>query len=190
MLQRRHIHRGLLAAPLLALLGACGQADSGKPQPIAPEQAFDTVAADGRGFTVGVGMAVRTVYVLFDPQCPHCSHLWQATQPLLGKARFVWLPVAFISPKSLPQGAALLQAADPLEAMNAHEQSLMTGGGGMSASSSVPADIEAAIQRNTQLLGRLGAESVPFIVSRREGQPILRAGAMDTAALADLLGLP
>lgn len=190
MLQRRHIHRGLLAAPLLALLGACGQADSGKPQPIAPEQAFDTVAAEGRGFTVGAGMAVRTVYVLFDPQCPHCSHLWQAAQPLLGKARFVWLPVAFISPKSLPQGAALLQAANPLEAMNAHERSLMTGGGGMSASSSVPADVEAAIQRNTQLLGRLGAESVPFIVSRREGQPILRAGAMDTAALSELLGLP
>ena len=135
-------------------------------------------------------MAARTVYVLFDPQCPHCGHLWQAAEPLLGKARFVWLPVAFISPKSLPQGAALLQAAQPAETMAAHERSLLAGEGGIGASSDIPADIEAAIKTNTALLNRLGAESVPFIVAQSaSGQPVLQAGSMDTAALAALLGL-
>lgn len=189
MLQRRQLHCALLAAPFAALLAACDQAEQPGLQPIAADQAFDTVAAEGRGFSVGAITAARTVHVLFDPQCPHCSHLWQAALPLLGQARFVWLPVAFISPKSLPQGAALLQAANPLETMNAHEQSLLAGGGGMAASSSVPSEIEVAIQRNTKLLGRLGAESVPFIVARRGGQPVLHAGAMDTAGLRALLGL-
>ncbi len=191
MLQRRHLTLGLLAASAALALTACGQAtDSAKKAPIAPDQALATIAAEGKGFTVGASMSARTVYVLFDPQCPHCGHLWQAAEPLLGKARFVWLPVAFIGPKSLPQGAALLQAAQPQETMNAHERSLLAGEGGIGASSSIPDDIEAAIKTNTELLNRLGAESVPFIVAKSgSGQPVLQAGSMETAALAALLGL-
>ncbi len=188
--------RPLLAAVATALtlsLAACSREDASadKGPPIAATQALDVLAAEGKGFTVGATMAARTVYVLFDPQCPHCGHLWEASQPLLDKARFVWLPVAFISPKSLPQGAALLQSAQPLETLAAHEMALRGGSGGMSASASVPDDIKAAIERNTQLLGRLGAESVPFIVTRSAGgQPVLHAGSMETAALAALIGLP
>jgi thiol:disulfide interchange protein DsbG len=190
MLQRRPLILGLLATPAALALTACGQSDSGKPQPIAPDQAYATVAAEGKGFTVGATMAARTVYVLFDPQCPHCAHLWQSALPLLGKARFVWMPVAFISPKSLPQGAALLQAPQPQEAMTAHESSLLAGSGGIGASASIPNDIETAIKTNTTLLDRLGAASVPLIVARSAtGQPVVQAGAMDTAALAGLLGL-
>lgn len=183
-----------LATALTFSLVACSRDESATPAkgpPIAATQAVDVVAAEGKGFSVGATMAARTVYVLFDPQCPHCGHLWQAAEPLLGKARFVWLPVAFISPKSLPQGAALLQAAQPAETMSAHERSLLAGEGGIGASSSIPPEIEAAIQTNTALLDRLGAESVPFIVARSaNGQPVLQAGSMDTAALAALLGLP
>lgn len=191
MLQRRHLTLGLLAASAALALTACGQAaDNANKDPISSDQALATVAAEGKGFTVGASMAARTVYVLFDPQCPHCGHLWQAAEPLLGKARFVWMPVAFISPKSLPQGAALLQASQPGETMSAHERSLLAGQGGISASSSIPADIEAAIKTNTALLNRLGAESVPFIVAKSaSGQPVLQAGSMETAALAALLGL-
>jgi thiol:disulfide interchange protein DsbG len=158
---------------------------------VSPAQAVETVAAQGRGFTVGALMSANTVYVLFDPQCPHCGHLWNAARPLLNSTQFVWIPVALLGPKSLPQGAALLQATAPVEAMNAHEQSLLAGQGGMSASASVPDEVEAAIQANTALLDRLGADSVPFIVARhaRSGEVVTRAGAMDTAALTDFLGL-
>ncbi|WP_310567864.1 thioredoxin domain-containing protein [Hydrogenophaga sp.] len=191
MLQRRHLTLGLLASTAALALAACGQAtDSTKKAPITPDQSMATLAAEGKGFTVGASTAARTVYVLFDPQCPHCAHLWLAAEPLLAKARFVWMPVAFISAKSLPQGAALLQAAQPQEAMSAHEHSLLGGGGGIGAPSDIPAELEAAIKTNTLLLDRLGAESVPFIVARSaSGQPVLQAGAMDTAALAALLGL-
>ena len=39
-------------------------------------------ASKGTGFTVGNMMAVRQIYVFFDPQCPHCGHLWEAAKPL------------------------------------------------------------------------------------------------------------
>ena len=75
--------------------------------------------------------------------------------------------------------------------MAAHEKSLIAGQGGMAASSSIPADIEAAIKTNTALLDRLGATSVPFLVARhaRTGETITHAGALGTQELALLLGL-
>lgn len=155
-------------------------------------QAFDTLAKEARGFTAGAMMSAHTVYVLFDPQCPHCSRLWEASLPLQSKIKFVWAPVAILGAKSLPQGAALLQAANPVAAMTAHEQSLLAGQGGTSASADIPDDMKTAILSNTQLLDRLGAESVPYIVAKRadSGEVVTAAGSMGTEALAQFIGLP
>lgn len=188
-----------LALPLAALLAislsACSPEAStpstSASAPIAQAQAYDAVAAAAKGFTAGALMGANPVYVLFDPQCPHCSHLWEASLPLHSKVKFIWAPVSLLGAKSLPQGAALLQAADPIEAMTAHEKSLLAGQGGMAASASVPAEIDEAIKANTRLLDSLGAQSVPFIVAKntRTGQVVTKAGSMDTQALADLLGV-
>ena len=172
-------------------LAACSKEESGAGAP-APEdsrieapQAFDALVTGAKGFAAGAMMSAHTVYVLFDPQCPHCSHLWESSLPLHSK-------VTIIGPKSLPQGAALLQATNPVDAMTAHEKSLLAGQGGTAASASMPAEIESAIKANTRLLDRLGADSVPFIVARHagSGQVVTRAGSMDTAGLATFLGLP
>lgn len=191
----RSISLPLLAA-LALLLSACSPKDNAAPTaaetvPIAIDQAHATVGAEGKGFTVGALMSANPVYVLFDPQCPHCGHLWNSSLPLHNKVKFVWLPVAIINAKSLPQGAALMQAANPLETMTQHEQALLAGQGGMSAASSVPDDIAKAIVTNTALLNRLGADSVPFIVARhpQSGQVITRTGSMATQDLAGWLGL-
>ncbi len=153
--------------------------------------AYDQVATQAKGFTAGALMSANTVYVLFDPQCPHCGHLWQAAQPLLKKTKFVWVPVGIMNAKSAPQGAALLTAADPVALMTAHEASLLAGTGGTSAPSSIPDDIEKAIKTNTAILNALKAESVPMVVAKhaKTGALITRAGAMDTAGLAAFLGV-
>ena len=191
----RRLSLAMLASSALGLM-ACSREDaaSGQPAtaaPIDPAQAYDTVAREAKGFTAGAMMSAHTVYVLFDPQCPHCSHLWESSLPLQTKVKFVWAPVAILGPKSLPQGAALMQAANPVETMTAHEKSLLAGQGGMSASASIPAEVEATIKANTALLDRLGADSVPFIVARHagSGQVITRAGSMDTAGLSSWLGM-
>lgn len=185
-----------LATALILTLTACSKQDA-PATPAAPAtvaistSSYDKVAATGKGFTVGAMMSAQPVYVLFEPQCGHCGHLWQASIPLHSKVKFVWVPIAFNSGKSLAQAAALLSASNPLEAMSAHEQSLLSGTGGMAASSSPSDDLVNAVKSNTQLLNSLGVDSVPFILAknRRTGEIVSNNGAMDTGALAKLLGV-
>ena len=191
-LSRRGLLR-MLAYTGAAALAACSP-DSG-PKPVAgsikPDQSYAALAKEGKGFAVGALMSANTVYVLFDPQCPHCGHLWEQSLPLHKRVKFVWMPVAFINAKSAPQGAALMTAANPLEAMSAHEASILAGSGGSAASSSVSDDIAAAIKKNTELFNGMGVESVPYIVAKNAstGQVVTNTGALETAALAQFLGL-
>jgi thiol:disulfide interchange protein DsbG len=182
----------VLAAAAFVNLPGCSPQDSATPaSKVVQAQAYDTVAATGKGFTVGSMMSANTVYVLFDPQCPHCGHLWEASVPLHAKVKFVWMPVAFINGKSAPQGAALLGAANPTEAMAAHEKLILSGQGGMSASADIPAEVEQAIKKNTALFNSMGVDSVPFIVAKnqRSGAVVTNTGAMETPALTAFLGL-
>jgi thiol:disulfide interchange protein DsbG len=191
-----------IAIAVLTALTACSKPDapaaSAKPAaPKAaataakPEQPYEAVAAQGRGFTVGAVMSANAVYVLFDPQCPHCGHLWQASLPLHSKAKFVWIPVAIMNGKSGSQGAALLASSNPADAMTAHEKSILAGTGGMAASASIPADIEMAIKKNTELFTSLGVDSVPYVLAKnaRTGQVVVNSGAMATEALAGFIGI-
>ena len=181
----------IVAALAIVLAGCSPQDAPDKATAAKPAQPYEAVASQGKGFTVGAMMGANAVYVLFDPQCPHCSRLWEASVPLHGKVKFVWIPVAFGSAKSVPQGAALLLAANPAALMAEHKKSLLAGGGGIAASASVPSDIELAIKKNTQLLNSLGVESVPYILARniRTGQVVTHTGALTTPALAEFLGI-
>ena len=185
--------RSVLAISLATLmLGACSkQDDSTSAKPAKQEVSVQAVATQAKGVTVGSMMSAHTAYVFFDPQCPHCGHLWQASTPLHKKVKFVWVPVAWINASSLPQGAALLTAANPLELMTEHEASLLAGRGGISAPANIASDIEQSIKANTKLLNSFGAESVPFVVVKnaRTGQTIAKDGAQTTAALAEMIGV-
>ncbi len=180
------------ATALVLTLAACSKTDVPTAASASATAApYDAVAATGKGFTVGALMSAQTVYVLFEPQCPHCGRLWQASVPLHNQVKFVWIPVAFNAGKSVAQAAALLTAPNPTEAMNAHEQSLLAGQGGVAEAPSVPDDLRQAIKANTQLLTSLGADSVPYLVAkhRKTGQVVTQNGALDTVALATLLGI-
>ena len=184
---------------LAVTLAGCSRTDAPTAGPAAtPSSAtsaaatpYEQVAQQGKGFTVGAMMSANTVYVLFDPQCPHCGHLWQQSVALHKKVKFVWIPITLMNPKSAPQGAALLMAPNPSELMTTHEASLLAGTGGIAASSDIPAEIQQAIKTNTQLFNNLRGESVPMVVGKHAGTgaPIMQAGAMSTVALAALLGV-
>jgi thiol:disulfide interchange protein DsbG len=181
----------LFIAVALAL-SACSPQDTTKPSVAAtPAQPFEAVAAQGKGFSAGAMMSANPVYVLFDAQCPHCGHLWQSSLPLQNKIKFVWVPVAIMNAKSAPQGAALLSAANPVDAMTRHEQSILAGTGGTSASASISGELEQSIKGNTALFNSLGVESVPYILAKnvKTGQLVTRSGAMSTPELAEFLGV-
>ena len=192
-MKRRSLFLSSLVLTALALSACSPQESSSKGPAPATKQAVsvDVLAAQAKGFAVGALMSANTVYVFFDPQCPHCGHLWEAAKPLQRKLKFVWIPVGWINATSTTQAAALMTAADPGALMSEHEASLLAGKGGISASSSIAPEIEQAIKGNTQLLNSFGAEAVPFIVARnmKTGQTVSRDGAMATAALAEFLGL-
>ncbi len=184
----------VIAAVALSIAGCSPKEPAEKAaeaKAAAPALPYDAVASGGKGFTVGAMMSANTVYVLFDPQCPHCGHLWEASVPLQSKVKFVWIPVAFINAKSGPQGAALLSAANPAELMAEHEKSLLAGTGGISAIAAATTEINSAIKKNTVLFNSLGAESVPYVLAKntRTGLVVTHNGAMDAAALAEFLGV-
>ena len=197
MNRSRFLLPALLAITLA--LGACSKTEetstSSKPAASADQgkraPTVEIVASEGKGFTVGSMMSTTTVYVFFDPQCPHCGHLWNASVPLQKKAKFVWMPVGLINATSSAQGATLLSAADPTQAMTEHEKSLIAGSGGIGAGANLTDDAKQAVVSNTKLFNNLGLEGVPFTVVKnaRTGQLVTRGGSMETPALAQLIGV-
>ena len=179
-----------LAAGLV--LGACK--DSPEPPAAAAKATSSAVSvtaiqAEARGITVGSPMSARTVFVFFDPQCPHCAALWQSAKPLKSQAKFVWIPVRLLNNTSQTQGAALLAAKDPVAAMDEHEAAILANQKG-----DVAGDGEAqkeAVSKNTALFNRFGFQSVPSIVAlhAQTGAVLSHEGALPTAELAGLLGL-
>jgi thiol:disulfide interchange protein DsbG len=194
-MQRRPFVLALAALPL-APLAACSKKEEPAPAATAPArkpggiEAY-AIAAKGHGFGVGALMAANTVYVFFDPSCPHCAELWMASQPLLNRLKMVWIPIGLLRPQSGPQGATILTAPDPAKAMNEHEASILQRGGGIGVSGNLSDEALQKVKANTELFRQLQAESVPLIVYRnaRSGQHGVHAGAVDTATLASLAGV-
>lgn len=141
------------------------------------------------GFSVGQAMSARTVYVMFDPQCPHCAELWGQSQPLLKNTHFVWIPIAFINAKSIYQGAAILADKSPAEKMKEHESLLGTQGGLKVTLGNKSLDAQVAMmKKNTDLFAKSGARSVPFMVyQRKDGTVITNSGALPTEGIRKLL---
>lgn len=190
LLQRRLILSSILAAGLATT--ACSPKESpGTAKGTKRTPSVEILAAEAKGFPVGAMMNANPVYVMFDAQCPHCAHLWQAAIPLQKKAKFIWIPVGLLNAASSGQGAALLSAADPAQSMTEHEASMLAGSGGISASANVTPAMQAALKTNTRLFNDLGVESVPFIIARnpRTGLTVTNSGAMGTEALAALIGI-
>jgi thiol:disulfide interchange protein DsbG len=177
-------------AALVLALAACKESptEAAKAAPVPVSAA--AIQAEAKGFTVGSPMTLRTVYVFFDPQCPHCAALWEAAKPLKTQAKFVWIPVALLNKTSEGQGAAMLAAQDPAKAMEDHEVSMAARQGGISAMGDLDAQ-RAMVKKNTELMNRFGFASVPSIVATHatSGALVTREGSMPTAELAAFLGL-
>lgn len=176
-------------APTTESAAASGTADSATPASAA-QDAY-VLAATGNGFSTGPIMSSHTIYVFFDTTCPHCAHLWQNAQTVAGQLKIVWIPVAFLRPQSLPQGATILSAADPIVAMNENENSVANHGNGITASTSLDDAVVAKVKANTSMFKQLNSDSVPLIVFRngKTGEVGQHAGAVTGPELLAFVGL-
>jgi thiol:disulfide interchange protein DsbG len=187
----RTLHLVIAALAASLLLSACKEGPDAPAAASAPKPVSTAaIEAEAAGFTVGSPMAARTVYVFFDPQCPHCAALWQSAKPLKSQAKFVWIPVALLNKTSQAQGAALLAAKDPVATMDEHEASIAARKGGITAMGELDPQ-RASVVKNTALMNRFGFASVPSIAAMhaQTGSLVTHEGAMATPELAALLGL-
>ena len=150
-----------------------------------------SMAGQAHGFAVGQMMAANTVYVFFDPTCPHCAEFWKASKDAHSKVKMVWIPVSLLRDDPGPKGATILSAADPVAKMEENETKVLSGAGGIE----VPADVSKAaldeVKANTEIFSKLEARSVPFIVYKnaQTGQAGTHAGGMPATELLTLIGL-
>jgi thiol:disulfide interchange protein DsbG len=192
---RRHL-LGLAATLAAASLAAPARAQAPAamaPAPLPPPDAramLEQFEKSGRGFEMRPGVkAVTTVYVVFDPQCPWCSKFWESAKPIADRVRFVWLPVAVLNPRSEPQGAAILAAANPVETMEANEAQLPKGGLPLE-SLAPPMAAREDVWSNSRIYRRTGGRSVPFAVYRdAQDQAATIPGYLPPEELKKALGL-
>jgi thiol:disulfide interchange protein DsbG len=178
---------GLGLSPAVAVRA---QGQAAPPIKLAPEEAY-ALAAGGHGLSLGPLMAAHPVYVFFDTTCPHCAHLWQTSEALTGKLRFVWMPVGLLRPGvSLRQGATILAAANPQQAMRENETRVSQRLGGIPIANDLSEEVLGKVRANTQIFDKLGADSVPLMLYRhaRTGAYGARAGSLDEPRLRELLG--
>lgn len=195
MNRRKFALAGAAVLNAIAFTACSDKAPTANAQPVrgankpSDKEAYE-LAATGSGFTVGPVMAVNTVYVFFDTTCPHCAELWAASQPLLGKLKFVWMPLALLRPASGPQGATILSAPNPAAAMTENEALVTQRKGGISVSPTLSDAALDKVKANTELFKRLGAESVPYVLYKnpKTGAFGSHAGSTDTARLAQMVG--
>jgi thiol:disulfide interchange protein DsbG len=185
------------AVAALALLAGCSKEESKETAssgaaaaPASAGVTVEAIQAEAQGFTVGSPMSVRTVYVFFDAQCPHCSALWYAAKPLKSQAKFVWIPVRLLNDSSEMQAAAILASKDPVAAMDSHEASMMDKKGGIQAEGDVAAQ-RAVIKKNTALFTKFGFGSVPSLVTKnaQTGAIVTHEGSLATPDLAAFVGV-
>lgn len=152
------------------------------------ETQYQAIVQQGHGFQVGASMARDTGFVFFDPQCPHCGRLWQASQPLQASTNVRWMPVAFLNAMSLPQGVALLRAADGPAQMAKHEDSMQAHQGGLPVSGAPDPSLAAQVNDNLKLLEASGGHSVPFLVHKSaDGKARAVKGELTTEQLRTFL---
>src|SRR5690606_14737743 len=142
------------------------------------------------GFEAGSQLSVRKVFVFFDAQCPHCGMFWNEAKKVSNEAKFIWIPVRLLNNASLSQGATVLEAADPVAAMEEHEKLLLSGQRGITASKDIASDTKKAIEQNTTVFRKLGAQGVPYIVGVdvRSGSVAQLTGGLSAQGLANALG--
>ena len=139
--------------------------------------------ADGRAD------APRVVYVFSDPNCPYCNMFWKQARPWVdsGKVQLRHIMVGILRPDSVFKAAALLKARNPEKALREHESDPEAGK--LKPLAEIPADIQARLDANQQLMEQLGSVATPAIFYQDEkGRLQQQQGAPQPDTLQRILG--
>ncbi len=174
---------GLLTQPLVITSSLAQVRTSQDSLPcIDLERLFDQIFIDGKGFEMGGSSGgARTIYIIFDPQCPDCIGFWNLANQFKNRFRFIWIPVAILNSRSELQGAILLSSPKAFELMNQHVLSFSTASRGISAEGVVVSnDAREDVWRNSRIFRRAGGKNVPFAIYQDPQNRIMGSADIET----------
>ena len=136
----------------------------------------------------GSKSADRVVYVFTDPDCPFCNDLWKAMQKARAPdVQIRYLLVAVIDADSKGKDAAILEAKDPVAALEKSERNFDHGG--IAPKSPALPGTSETISFNGDLMGALHIFGTPGLVYQDEhGQVKVFAGMPDDGQLRTIVG--
>lgn len=186
-MRRRQVLSLFIAPVLFDLAGPAARAQTAS----GPARALSEI---GRATVIIEGSGPRVLTIFFDANCPYCHALYKALRPDVGKngLQLRWVPVAILTPSSLTKAAAMLQAADPLQAFHENEDNWNFGdspGGGITPAKDVLPLTRAKLDANNALLQTAGSFGVPTLLWRNaQGRVMMQVGPpKDAQALRALL---
>lgn len=121
------------------------------------------------------------IYDFTDTNCPYC-HLIYATEAHLireGKLTVRYVPVAIIKPSSMPEAAAILQATNPIAALQYDEQKI---------GNSMATGAHAALPHATDAIGKASPKTIEAIKEIEVNDHFLRE--INVNELPDIIYLP
>lgn len=144
-----------------------------------PAKVLKKLLADGD--PIHAGHAGPVITVLFDPNCIFCHLLHKAFLPLVkaGKVQVDYVLVGIIKPDSFGKATSILQASDPLAALNEDEAKFdkKTEEGGYPVDQILHAKYETVVRANGTAMQQLGSNGTPTLLfCNKSGAVQVQAG--------------
>lgn len=144
---------------------------------------------------IGEGRGTRVLYIFFDPNCPYCHQLYGMLRPFVGKGdvQLRWVVLGMLTPSSLPKAAAILQAANPLQAFHTNESDYDFAangqpGGGITPATTITSKAREDLARNLAIYRSHKLFGVPVLLWRAaSGHASLLVGVPSDAELKGII---
>lgn len=139
------------------------------------------------------GTGAKTLYILFDPNCPYCHLLFEELRPYVkqGVVTIHWIVVGILTPTSPAKAAAILQAKSPLKAFYQDEHDWQGNdfpGGGIHTLQHPSHNTQKKLETNDRLLTDNGLTGVPItLFQTTDGSPFFFEGTPPRDKLAEIL---